>query len=72
MRNLLRKLFRRVKSKSTPTDSAIALIGVGLFFGCITITSAANLAKGNCADPKPFTDLNHCRFRGETSGLDSI
>lgn len=66
MRNLLRKLFRRAKSiKSDPIGSVLTF--AGLLLGCMTITSAvsaATLAKGDCADPQPYTDLNHCRFRG--------
>ncbi|BCK87234.1 hypothetical protein MIZ01_1006 [Sideroxyarcus emersonii] len=43
-------------------------ITVGLFFSFITIMGSATavpLPKGNCADPKPYTDLRHCRFEGK-------
>lgn len=46
---------------------ALQTLGVGLLLGCMAIAgvaSAAALPKGNCADPKPFTDLRHCRFEG--------
>lgn len=39
--------------------------GVVLLFGCISCTGAVNAAalpKGNCADPKPYTDLRHCVY----------
>lgn len=39
--------------------------GVGLLLGCVAIAGTANAAtlpKGNCVDPKPYTDLRHCRF----------
>jgi len=42
-------------------------LNVGLFVGCIASISfamAGELPEGNCADPQPYTDLNHCRFRG--------
>lgn len=42
-------------------------LSVGLLFGCmasIGSASAGALPKGDCADPQPYTDLNHCRFRG--------
>lgn len=38
-----------------------------LFFGYFAITSlasAATLPEGDCADPKPYTDLTDCRFKG--------
>jgi len=39
-----------------------------LFFGCIaclsTMATADTLPKGKCTDPKPKTDLRHCRFEG--------
>lgn len=43
------------------------IVCVGLFLGCMTnigSASAGVLPKGDCADPQPYTDLNHCRFRG--------
>ncbi len=41
---------------------------VGMFFGFIAIIDsaiAAPLPKGNCADPKPYTDLRHCDLAGK-------
>jgi hypothetical protein len=40
---------------------------VGLLLGCMSIAGAATAAalpKGDCADPKPNTDLRHCRLEG--------
>lgn len=40
---------------------------VGWLFGCFFIVGeaiAVAMPKGNCADPKPYTDLRHCRFEG--------
>lgn len=42
-------------------------LSAGLFLVCLTCIGSATagaLPKGNCADPQPYTDLNHCRFRG--------
>ncbi|OIR13935.1 pentapeptide repeat protein [mine drainage metagenome] len=40
-------------------------LAVGLFLGFMTIMGSAiavPLSKGNCENPKPYTDLRHCRF----------
>jgi hypothetical protein len=39
-----------------------------LFLACVCIAfkvSAGALPKGNCEDPKPYTDLRHCHFAGK-------
>jgi hypothetical protein len=44
-----------------------AALTVGLLLGGMATTNpafAASLPKGNCADPKPYTDLSQCRLRG--------
>ncbi len=45
-----------------------ASLVVGLLLACIAIMGsafAAPLPKGNCANPKPYTDLRHCNFEGK-------
>lgn len=44
-----------------------AALTVGLLLGSMATTNtafASSLPKGNCADPKPYTDLSQCRLRG--------
>lgn len=39
---------------------------VGMFMSCMAVmgsAAATTLPKGNCADPKPYTDLRHCKFK---------
>lgn len=59
--------MNRNAKKSNFKVLKLQIFGVGMFVGFIAIVGSANAAtlpKGNCADPKPYTDLRHCRFEG--------
>lgn len=50
---------------NTQAISRLLVLGCLLLTASVGGTNAAALPKGNCADPKPYTDLRHCHFAGK-------